>query len=777
MGYALKGLFLSSAVCAALSVGAPTARGQALSRELLDQYCIACHNDSNRTANITLSSLDPADVGAHADIWEKVLRKVRTAEMPPPGLPRPDASVAAKFTDQLQSELDRVAMEKPNPGRPAIHRLNRVEYANAVRDLVAIEIDESEALPADDTGYGFDNIADVLSVSPVLLERYISVARRVSRQAVGMTDIVPAQAEWKVPRKGTNRLKSERVSSDLPFNSRGGMSVDYYFPVDAEYVIKLDVRLQEFPEESLYEMRLPMTAGKHTVGATFFASSAREERTGPGGFRGGGGPPGAGAAEEPKSAALDIRIDGVRQKLEELTLKGEDPQVVALYIEGPYNITGPGNTRSRELIFNCMPKAPEEEESCARKILTNLAHRAYRRPVTNDDVSPLMGIYQIGRRDASFDAGIQRALQAVLVSPNFLFRVEHDPENAPAGGSHRISDVELASRLSFFLWSSIPDEELLNLAEQGKLHEPDVLLGQVKRMIADRRSDALVENFAGQWLFLRKVDTLEPDLDQFDAFDLTLRAATKKETEMLFAEILRNNESVVELLRADHTYLNEQLAEHYGIPGVNGSQFRKVHLKDPNRHGVLGQASILTLTSYANRTSVVQRGAWVLDNLLGAPPPPPPPNVPALDAQDNKGKKLTLREKMEIHRSNAVCASCHSRMDPIGFALENFDAIGRWRDDDSGVPIDASGKLPDGSEFDGPHELSQLLATKYEEDFVSTAIEKLLTYALGRGLEYYDKPVVRRIMRETADNEYRMDDLITKVVESTPFQMRRNRER
>jgi hypothetical protein len=776
-GYQLRSFFLSAAVGVALcsSVGVAAAQGQALSRQLLDQYCIACHNDSNRTANVTLSSLDPANVGAHADVWEKVLRKVRTAEMPPPGLPRPEDSVAAAFTDQLQTALDRAASENPDPGRPAVHRLNRVEYANAVRDLLAVEIDTAEALPADDTGYGFDNIADVLSVSPVLLERYIAVARRVSRQAVGITDITPGQAEWKVPRKGTNRLRIDRVSDSLPFASRGGMSVDYYFPVDAEYVIKLDVRLQEFPEDSLHEIRMPVTAGKHTIGATFFASSARPERTGPGGFR--GGPPGAGGAEGPKTAALDIRIDGKRHKLEELTLKGEDPQVVAVYVEGPYNITGPGNTPSRALIFSCQPKTAAEEEPCARKILTNLARRAYRRPVTNDDVSPLMGLYQIGRRDTSFDHGIQRALQAMLVSPNFLFRVERDPENAPAGGSHRISDLELASRLSFFLWSSIPDEELLSLAEQGKLRDPQVLRGQVKRMVADRRSDALVENFAGQWLFLRNVDKVDPDLDQFGEFDETLRAAMKKETEMLFAEILRNDESVVKLLRADHTYLNEQLAEHYGISGVRGSQFRKVHLENPNRHGLLGQASILTVTSYANRTSVFQRGAWVLDNLLGTPPPPPPPNVPTLEAQDTGGKTLSLREKMEVHRTNAVCASCHARMDPIGFALENFDAIGRWRDEDSGVPIDASGELPDGSRFNGPRELSELMATKYEEDFVSTAVEKMLTYALGRGLEHYDRPVIRGIMRETADNEYRMGDLITKVVESTPFQMRRNRER
>lgn len=773
-GYTLRSLFLPAAVGIGLllSVAAPLAHGQALSRELLDQYCVACHNDSNRTANITLSALDPANVGAHADVWEKVLRKVSTRQMPPTGLPSPDDAVANTFTAALEHALDEVAAAHPDPGRPVIHRLNRNEYANAVRDLLAIEIDAQEELPADDTGYGFDNIADVLSFSPRLLERYISVARKVSRLAVGSTDIEPGQADWRMERRGTQQLRIQRVSDELPFSSRGGMSVSYYFPVDAEYVFKLDLLLQAEGENPPYQLRMPVKAGRHTFGATFFASGSMPEMAAPNGRRG-GGPPARGAAVA-NTASMDIRFDGKRIKLEELELQGPDPQVTAVYIEGPYNITGPGDTPSRRAIFTCQPGTASEEEPCARKILTNLARKAYRRPATNDDVSPLMGLYQMGRREGGFEAGIQRALQAMLVSPNFLFRVERDPQGAAPGEAHRISELELASRLSFFLWSSIPDDELLSLAEQGKLREPGVLKAQVHRMLADQRSDSLVQNFAGQWLFLRKMDTVSPDAEQFNTFDVALRASMKRETELLFSEILRENRSVLRLLDANHTYLNQQLAEHYGVSGIYGSQFRRVELEDPNRRGLLGQASILTVTSYPNRTSVVLRGAWVLENLLGTPPPPPPPNVPPLEAATSDGKKHTLREAMELHRSNAICASCHARMDPIGLALENFDAIGRWRNEDGGLPIDTSGELPNGSSFDGPAGLTKLLAQEHRDDFVSTAVEKLLIYALGRGLEHYDLPVVRSILRETADNDYRMDDLIVSVVESTPFQMRRN---
>lgn len=750
------------------------AQDTAFSKQFLQQHCAACHNDSNRTANISVSPLDPEDVGLHADVWEKVLRKVRTAEMPPPTMPQPEAAVVAEFTSKLEQSLDQVAAAEPNPGRSTIHRLNRVEYSNAVRDLLAVELGSTDALPADDTGYGFDNIADVLSVSPVLLERYMSVARKLSRSAVGSPDVVPAQTSWLVPRRGrTNRLRTQRISDDLPFASRGGMSITHRFPLDAEYEINLDVRLQGFNGREPKKLRLPIKAGVHTIGATFFASAARPENSAPVTRRGGGG-----GAPDPdiKTANLDIRIDGVRHKLEELIVGNSDPQVVAIAIDGPFNITGPGETESRQKIFVCQPSVEVDEEPCAREILSKLARRAYRRPIDNNDVSPLMGVYQAARQDGGFDLGIQRALQALLVSPHFLFRVERTPAGVSAGEIHPVRNIDLASRLSFFLWSSIPDEELLSLAEQGKLSDAAVRRQQIDRMIADRRSNALVENFAGQWLFLRKVDSVEPDPERFTTFDGSLRTAMKRETEMLFAEILTDNLSVLNLLTTDHTYLNQQLAEHYDIPDVYGPQFRKVTLSDPTRGGILGHASILTVTSYANRTSVVQRGAWILENLLGTPPPPPPPNVPALEATTEGREPTSMRQAMELHRTNAVCASCHARMDPIGFALENYDAIGKWRAKDGDDLIDASGKLPDGAEFDGPTELQNLLASRYRSDFVATATEKLLTYALGRGLEHYDRPVVRDIMRESEADDFRMAELIGRVVESTPFLMRRTSE-
>jgi mono/diheme cytochrome c family protein len=757
----------------AMAVPHAAAQEQSLSAEFLQQYCVACHSDNNRTANISVAPLDTANVALHADVWEKILRKVRSSEMPPPGTPQPEPSIAAEFSSQLEQALDQAGAARPDPGRTTIHRLNRVEYSNAVRDLLAIELDSEDALPTDDTGYGFDNIADVLSVSPVLLERYISVARKVSRLAVGSQDVVPSQSTWQVPRRGrTERLRTQRISDDLPFASRGGMSVTHYFPLDAEYVITLDVRLQGFTEKEPHEIRLPIKAGLHTVGATFFASAAREEKTTPV-VRRGGSPYGARDSDQKKTAQLDIRLDGARLKLEELTLGDNQPQVVAIAIDGPYDVTGSGDTPSRQRIFVCQPATAADEESCARDILSTLARRAYRRPVTNDEVSPLMGVYQRARLETEFEVGIQRALQAMLVSPHFLFRVERVPEGSVPGESHRVSDIDLASRLSFFLWSSIPDEELLLLAEQGRLHQADKLRQQVRRMVADPRSEALVQNFAGQWLFLRKVDTIEPDPERFETFDGSLRTAMKRETEMLFEEILREDLSVLTLLNADHTYLNQQLAEHYEIPNVYGPQFRRVELTNPTRGGLLGHASILTVTSYANRTSVVQRGAWVLENLLGTPPPPPPPNVPELEAESNNGQKRSMREAMEIHRTNAICASCHARMDQIGFALENYDAIGRWRTMDGDDVIDASGKLPDGAEFNGPTDLRDLLVSEYRSEFVSTATEKLLTYALGRGLEYYDRPVVRAIMRESEADNFRMGDLINGVVESTPFLMRR----
>jgi hypothetical protein len=598
----------------------------------------------------------------------------------------------------------------------------------------------------------------------------MSVARRVSRTAVGDLSLKPSDEEFVNPM----RSAKDRVSDDLPFDSAGGMSVRYYFPLDAEYNIRI-----KMPGENgaVHEFRLPVQAGLRTVGATFPKESFKPETIpnghwGPGGG-GGGGVVGAGrGAPPPPPAQLDLRLDGARVKVFEIA-GGSAPQVDRIAISGPYQATGRGDTPSRERIFVCRPSSAAEEAPCARTILSKLARRAFRRMVTESDIKPLLAFYQRGRAEGDFDHGIEKALTAMLVSPDFLFRVERDPKGATPGSVYRLDDFELASRLSFFLWSSIPDDELLSLAEQGKLKDPAVLEQQVGRMLDDPKSQALVDNFAGQWLYLRNLQLSRPDPDAFPEFDESLRQAFRTETSLFFQNVFREDHSVLELLDANYTFLNQRLAKHYGIPNVYGPQFRKVTLTDPNRGGLLGQGSVLTVTSYPNRTSVVQRGKWILETLLGTPPPPPPAMVPELVPHGKDGRKLTMREQMEQHRVNPVCASCHSRMDPLGFALENYDGVGRWRDKDSGNPIDASGKLPDGTAFVGPAGLKKILTTKDRDEFISTATEKLLLYALGRGLEYYDEPAVRAISRLAAKDDYRMSALIAAIVNSTPFEMRR----
>jgi hypothetical protein len=607
-------------------------------------------------------------------------------------------------------------------------------------------------------------------VSPSLLERYTMVARKVSRMAVGDPALKPSDEEFLNPMKNAK----DRVSDDLPFDSAGGMSIRYYFPLDAEYNIRVKMTGDN---GAVHELRMPVKAGLRTLGATFLKESFKSEAIPGGGRRGGGGGgggavAGGGRGAPPPPAQLDLRLDGARLKLFEIA-GGGAPQVDDMVISGPYNVTGRGATPSRERIFACRPSTAADELPCARTILTKLARRAFRRPVTDHDVKPLLVFYQGARAQGDFDHGIQKALEAMLVSPDFLFRVERDPKEAAPGSVYRIDDFALASRLSFFLWSSIPDDQLLNLAEQGKLKDPLVLQQQVRRMLDDPRSQALVDNFAGQWLYLRNLQLSSPDPDAFPEFDDSLRQAFQTETSLFFQNVLREDHSVLELLDANYTFLNQRLAQHYGIPNVYGSQFRKVMLTDPNRGGLLGQGSILTVTSYPNRTSVVQRGKWILENLLGAPPPPPPPDVPELQPHGKDGKPLTMRQQMEEHRANPVCASCHSRMDPLGFALENYDGVGKWRDQDSGNTIDASGKLPDGTTFVGPAGLKKILLTNRRDEFVATATEKLLLYALGRGLEYYDRPAVRSIARQAAKDDYRMSALITAIVKSTPFQMRR----
>lgn len=774
-----RNAFRAVTVCVAVSLGIslPTARAQetrpaidaSSAGALVVQYCSTCHSDGLKTAGLSLEHVDLADIAGHAEVLEKALHKIRSGEMPPVGAPRPEADLAASFVDWVEQRLDAAAEANPNPGRPDIHRLNRAEYSNAIRDLLDLDIDPGDSLPADDSGFGFDNIAGLLSVSPVLLERYISAATRVSRLAVGNLDVKPFRDLIKRNRE-TDFFKAglaRNVLHDLPFGSSGGTSLRYYFPLDAEYLVTIELVGDNESGPETHEMRMPVRAGARTLVFTFLAESAKTELAVPSLARGRRG--------DSVPAPMDVRLDGARVKLVDLR-PGSSRRLASIAIAGPYEIEGPGDTPSRRKIFSCTPTTSAEEEPCARKILSRLARYAYRRPVDDPDVSALMAIYQIARREGDFEKGIEKALQAMLVSPSFLFRVERDPIGLAAGSAYRLSDVELASRVSFFLWSSIPDEELLGLAEQGRLGEPEVLEAQTRRMLADRRAQALVSNFAGQWLYLRNVDTAKPDSVEFPEFGADLRWAIRRETELLFETILREDRSVFELIGADYTFLNERLARHYGITGVYGPQFRRVTLDNPNRGGLLGQASLLTVTSYPNRTSVVLRGKWLLENLLGMPPPPPPPDVPALEEKRPDGKKRTMREAMQAHSVNPVCASCHVKMDPLGFALENFDAIGRWRSDDAGSPIDASGVFPDGTRFVGPAELKGVFLRQYRDDFVATAAEKMLTYALGRGVEYYDKPSIRSIARRAARDGYRLSDLVTGVVTSTPFRMRRTRD-
>ncbi len=745
------------------------------SQALVNQYCLTCHNDKLKTAGISLQGLDISKAGENPAVWEKVLRKVSSSEMPPAGLPRPDAATAKAFSSSLQNELDRYAAVHPDPGHPVIHRLNRAEYSNAIRDLLALDINPGAKLPADDSGYGFDNIGDVLSLSPVLIERYMSVGRMVSRLAVGDPDVKPAVDVFAPSREraapGTRNRGGERIADDVPFDSAGGLSFEYTFPLDAEYVFKVTNGGggRGGPDPGL-ELRIPVKAGVRHVSLTFIRSSAVPEAI-PGLGRNAGGPAGAGTGPD----NLDLRLDGVRLRLFET----RSPAFASFSIAGPYNVTGPGDSPSRQKIFICKPATPAEETPCARKILTALVRRGYRRPATELDLKPLLALYDNGRHDeqaGSFDNGIEMALRGLLVSPEFLFRIEHDPAAAAPGSVHRVSDFELASRLSFFLWSSIPDDELLRLAEEGRLKDPKILRQQTARMLDDPKSKAFIDNFSGQYLFVRNLETLKPDPDAFPEYDSALRRDFEQETTLFFNAIVRENRPVTELLDAKFTFLNERLAGFYGVPGVHGSQFRRVEITDPNRTGILGQGSLLTVTSYPNRTSVVQRGKWVLENLLGTPPPPPPPNVPSLDPHGKDGK-LSMRQAMEMHRANPVCASCHSRMDPIGFALENFDGVGAWRDTDkdNGTPIDASGKLPDGTEFNGPAGLKNLLLTQHRDDFISTFTQKLLTYALGRGVEPSDLPAVRAIMRDAAQQNDTIPALIDCIVRSPQFQMRRTR--
>jgi hypothetical protein len=741
--------------------------GSAAHRALLTRYCAGCHNQKLKTGGVSLEGQDASNPARNAGLWENVLRKVRSGQMPPPGLPQPEAAAARAFARSLENTLDRAAAAHPNPGRTGTHRLNRAEYSNAIRDLLGIDTQPGALLPPDDSGHGFDNISGLLSISPALLERYLTTAGTVSRLAVGDLKMTPVEVQFS---DGRGR-KSDPVEGALPFNTRGGLSFRHYFPLDAEYVVRVNLETNaESP--SPHEFRFRAKAGLRSIGAGFLRESARSEAEAPaGGRRAFGPPPPLGLPAE-----LDLRLDGVSLKRFQAPQRGVPPEVRAIIVAGPYNPTGRGETPSRALIFQCRPDTAAAEEPCARTILSTLAARAFRRPVTSQDIDPLLGFYRSGRAAGDFDSGIERSIRALLMLPDFLFRVEADPPKAAPGAVYRVSDYELASRLSFFLWSSIPDDELLAAAAQGKLKDPAHLEAQVRRLLRDPRSSSLVSNFGSQWLYLRNLATAKPDPDAFPAFDENLRQSFRRESEMFLASIFRENRSLLDLIEADYTFLNQRLAEHYGVPNVYGDHFRRVAVTNPNRAGLLGEGSMLTVTSNPNRTSVVLRGKWILENLLGAPPPPPPGDVAELKPHAKDGTRLSLRQQMEQHRTNAVCASCHSRMDPIGFSLENFDGVGKWRSDDGGAPIDAAGAFPDGTRFEGPAGLRKLLLTAYRDDFVATATEKLMTYALGRGIEPYDKPVLRAIVRQAAADNYRVESWIMAVVRSTPFQMRRTAE-
>ena len=769
-------------------------------RATLRRYCLTCHNERLRTAGLALDALDPERVGDRPDVWERVVEKLRTGAMPPAGRPRPDGPTYAAVAASLEASLDRAAAADPNPGRKAAHRLNRREYANAVRDLLGLEVDGAELLPPDDVDHGFDNMADALAVSPALLDRYIFAARRIARLAVGDPAVGPATATYGVP---SMRFQDQRMSEELPFGSRGGLAVLHDFPADGEYEIRIRLRRQlyDYVRGLQYRQRLEVRVdgarvGEFSVGG---APGTPPPRTFAGAVAGDSAwEEYALHADERLALRVPVRAgsrkvgvsfvqgrterDGVLQPratgkvlaiAERWSSPSEAPEAAVehMSIAGPFLAAGAGETSTRRNLFVCRPTAFAEETECAREVLTRVARRAFRRPLAGADVETLLAFFEAGRADGGFETGIRRGLESILVDPEFLFRLEREPEG-PARPVHPISDLELASRLSFFLWSSIPDDELLDAAVAGTLRDPAVLEAQVRRMLADSRAAALVDGFVMQWLALRTLPAVVPTPELFPEFDDNLREAFARETELFVGSQIREDRSLLDLLRADYTFVNERLARHYGIPKVYGNRFRRVTFADGARGGLLGHGSILTVTSYPTRTSPVLRGHWLLEHVLGAPPPPPPPDVPALPDRGEAGRAASVRERLERHRENAVCASCHAPMDPLGFGLEHFDAIGRWRAaGEAGGAIDASGVLPDGTAFRGLSGLREVLLERREQ-FVHTVAEKLTTYALGRGLEHYDMPAVRRIVREAADDDYRWSSLVLGIVRSLPFQMR-----
>jgi len=749
-------------------------------REIVDQYCVTCHNQRLKTGGLTLDTLDLSNVPKDAVTWEKVIRKLRAGAMPPATAKRPNQATSHSLVAWLEGQLDAAAAAHPNPGDPVLHRLNRAEYANAIREVLDLEIDVAALLPPDDSAYGFDNISDALGVSPSLQERYLSAAMKIGALAVGDTNVSPASSTYRIRQD----LSQYQHLEGMPLGTIGGTQVRYNFPLDGEYLLQAQlyrtnlniVRGLDLPHQveftvdgqrvhlahlggkedlaSLFEkptvtgdevdarlrIRVPVKAGPRMVTVAFVQDPAVET-----------------------PARLQPYL---RSSVDNFDWSGR-PHLQLLSITGPFSATGPGDTPSRRRIFSCH----SANDACAKQILATLIRRAYRQPASEADLRVAMSFYESGKREDGFEAGIEMALQRILASPKFLFRFERDPDNVPPGGVYRISGLELASRLSFFLWSSIPDDELLKVASDGSLKNPAVMNRQVKRMLADPRAEALVTNFAGQWLHLRNLRNFAPNSDEFPDFDENLRQSLQRETEMLFDSVMHEDRNAMDLLTADYTFVNERLARHYGIPDIYGSRFRRITITDDARKGLLGQGSILAVTSHAERTSPVLRGKFVLENVLGMPVPPPPPDVPQLKGNQEGDKPRTMREQMAEHRANAVCASCHKVMDSIGFALENFDAVGAWRTEEAGGPIDASGELSDGTKVDGVVALRNSILSR-PDVFVGTMTEKLLTYALSRGLDYRDMPSVRAIVRDAAHDNYRFSSLILGVVHSTPFQMR-----
>ena len=770
---------------AVIALAGSEAAAQAPSRALLDRYCVTCHNERLQTANLMLDQVDLDRVGDHAEALEKVVRKLRAGQMPPDGRPRPARADVETFVAALEAALDREAAGQLAPGRVASRRLNRVEYVNAIEDLLDLRVDGAELLPSDMAGFGFDNNAEVLAMTPSLMARYIGAATKISRVAVGSPDNHP---DGRLYSLGFER-QDARMHEDMPFGTHGGLSAQHVFPLDGEYLFSIRMerglgatsgRVRGIGEDAHdIELRIDHALVETwTVGGEF-----------PGAL------PGLTIADDDVESlrgheyrmtadhGMDIRLPvEAGQRLVSVAFTDSNPSPVdgvygrpgiySLFIAGPYDGTVPDETPSRARIFTCRPTTghAEDETACAREILETLARRAYRRPVTERDLGVLLPFYEDGRQERDFEFGIERGLEAILSMPEFLLRAERQPAGVAAGDPYRLSDLELAARISFFLWRSIPDDELLDIAAHGRLSDPDVLDRQVQRLLADPKATRFMNDFVGQWLQVRNINEQAPDGGLFSQFNDTLRKAMATETELFFQSQVRENRPILELLRADYTYLNEQLARHYGVEDIYGSRFRRVELNDDRRHGLLGHASILTITSYANRTSVVLRGKWMLENILGAPPPAPPPNVPPLEENDPAGEPTSLREKMEQHRNNPVCASCHAMIDPLGFALEHFDAIGQWRETDGGAAISATIEWQ-GQTIDSPRAFREALLGR-GSTFVQTVTEKLLTYALGRGVDYRDAPTVRELVRDLARDEYRWSSLIEGIVSSTPFRMR-----